>query len=311
MTTRTTTVAAITVLLVLCGAMLLTARKDTDTSPAPNTTSTIAVAASFYPLWYFATEIGGPNANVYDVTPAGAEPHDYEPTADAMARIESSRLLIVNGSLEAWADRARVTLDPSRTQIVVAGGGLTTNHIVENGAERVDPHVWLAPPLAKKMVAKIKAGFVSVDPAHAAEYAANAANLDARLDALDTLYRTTLAHCDSTDIVTSHAAFGYLAAAYGLTQVPIAGLSPDAEPSPAQLASIVTFARDHHVSVIFFESLASPKLADTIANEVGARTMVLDPLEGLTAAEISAGKDYFTVMQQNLANLSAALICKP
>jgi len=271
--------------------------------------ATLTVATSFYPLYYFASQIGGDKASVFNVTPSGAEPHDYEPTAQAIAQVERSRLLIVNGDLEAWAQRVEQTLDPARTLVVTAGAGLTTRDLAENGTAMVDPHVWLSPPLAKEMVAHIEAGFATVDPSNAAYYAANAADLSARLDALDAAYRAGLAHCSSTDIITSHAAFGYLAATYGLTQVPIAGLSPDAEPSAQQLVTITDFARAHHVQVIFFESLVSPKLAQTIATEVGAQTMVLDPLEGLTEADQKAGKDYFTVMQQNLNALQSALEC--
>jgi zinc transport system substrate-binding protein len=126
---------------------------------------------------------------------------------------------------------------------------------------------------------------------------------------LDASYRTKLSSCAIKDIVTSHAAFGYLAAAYGLTQVPIAGLSPESEPSPTQLASIASFAKKNHVTTIFFESLVSPKLAETIANEVGAKTMVLDPIEGLSDAQLASGATYITQMTNNLTNLTIALQC--
>jgi len=171
--------------------------------------------------------------------------------------------------------------------------------------------VWLSPPVAKQMVNRIAAGFEQIDPAHAAYYDSNRRTLDAQLDDLDGEYRRGLAHCATKEVTTSHAAFGYLATTYGLHQVPIFGLSPDAEPSPRQLASIASFAKKNHVTTIFFESLLSPKLSQTIASEVGARTMVLDPIEGLTSDDLAAGNNYFTAMRQNLASLRAALQCTP
>ena len=126
---------------------------------------------------------------------------------------------------------------------------------------------------------------------------------------MDTEYKQGLSSCEGKNIITSHAAFGYLAAAYGLNQVPIAGLSPDAEPSPRQLADIAKFAKDNQVKYIFFESLVSPKLSQTIATEVGAQTLVLNPIEGLSEEEMSHGKTYFSVMQDNLTNLRTALQC--
>jgi len=158
-------------------------------------------------------------------------------------------------------------------------------------------------------VARINEGFDKADPANRAYYDQNAKGLDSSLDQLDAQYKAGLQSCQQKDIITSHAAFGYLGAQYGLTQVPISGLSPDAEPSNQQLAEVTDFARAHHVKYIFFESLVSPKLSDTIASEVGAKTLVLDPIEGLSNDNIQAGKNYFTVMQQNLKNLQLALAC--
>ena len=122
-------------------------------------------------------------------------------------------------------------------------------------------------------------------------------------------YRQGLSNCAEKNIITSHAAFGYLATTYGLNQVSISGLSPDAEPSPQQLADIVKFAKDSHVKYIFFESLVSPKLSQAIANEVGAQTLVLNPIEGLSDEELAQGKDYFSIMRNNLKNLQTALQC--
>ncbi len=277
----------------------------------PVQSSKLQVAASFYPLYYFSQQIGGEKANVINITPAGAEPHDYEPTAHDIAQIEHSKLLILNGGgLEAWGDNIKQNLNSQDTAVVTVGEGLTTRQVTDTGENSTDPHIWLSPPLAEEIVDKITQGFLQVDPANKEYYLTNAAMLKSELAKLDKEYRQGLNKCLEKNIITSHAAFGYLAASYGLHQVSIAGLSPDAEPSPQQLANIVKFVEANDIKYIFFESLVSPRLSDTIAHEVGAKTLVLNPIEGLSNEEASKGKNYFTEMQNNLANLKTALQCK-
>lgn len=269
-----------------------------------------SVITSFYPLYFFAEWIGGDKAVVTNIVPAGAEPHDYEPTAQDMAQMEKSRLIVVNGGgLEAWSDRLAKNISAKNTTIVVAGEGLLTREMRENGAVTTDPHIWLDPVLAKKMAERIALGFEAVDPEHAAFYRENAGRLLEQLDDLDATYRSGLQACAEKNIITSHSAFGYVAAEYGFNQVSIAGLSPDAEPSPSELARIAQFAKTNNVRYIFFESLVSPKLSQTIAAEVGAETLVLNPLEGLSDGELAGGEDYFSVMYNNLVNLQTALQC--
>jgi zinc transport system substrate-binding protein len=269
----------------------------------------LQVTTSFYPLYFFASQIGGDKVQVKNITPSGAEPHDYEPTAQDIARIETSDILILNGGVEAWGTKMKENLKGKPVNIVVAGQGLITQQVVEDGQKVQDPHIWLDPQLAKKESLKIAQAFEEKDPENSAYYQANEKSLESKLDALDAQYKAGLNSCKSKDIITSHAAFGYLAKSYNLVQVPIAGLSPDAEPSSQQLADIANFAQKNNVKYIFFESLVSPKLADTIAHEVGAQTLVLDPLEGISEDEIKQGKNYFTVMQSNLKNLQTALQC--
>lgn len=274
----------------------------------------LQVVASFYPVYFFAQQIGGEHAEVTNVTPAGAEPHDYEPSPQDIARIEDSRLLVLNGGeVDVWGNRVRQDIDPSKTVVVVAGEGLMTHQITdeEDPSEIIaDPHVWLSPVLAESMVDKIAAGFVQADPDNASYYQSHATVLKDRLVALDNEFRQGLTSCESKDIITSHAAFGYLASTYGLNQVSISGISPEEESSAQKLVQVAKFAKDNNVKYIFFESLLSPKLSKTIANEVGAQTLVLNPLEGLTGEDIASGKDYFTEMRSNLANLQTALSCE-
>jgi len=171
----------------------------------------------------------------------------------------------------------------------------------------LDPHVWLSPVLAQKQVAAIAAAFGQADPANKEQYQANADAFIHKLQELDQAYREGLATVKRKEFVTQHAAFGYLAKEYGLTQVPISGLSPEQEPSPAEMAEVVEFAKEHDVKTIFFETLVDPKIAETIANEVKAKTAVLNPLEGLTQEDLAKGIDYVAVMKQNLEALVAAL----
>ncbi|MFA6908273.1 MAG: zinc ABC transporter substrate-binding protein [Patescibacteria group bacterium] len=280
-----------------------------QTSPAD--TDGLQVTASFYPLYYFTQQIGGDKVSVANITPAGVEPHDYEPTAKDVARIENSRLLIVNGGgLEAWLENVRQNITPGQTTIVTAGEGLPMQEVAEGGETISDPHVWLSPVLARHMVDVIASALTEADPSNGDYYGTNAQALQNRLIALDTEYHRGLRSCTRRTFVTAHAAFHYLAVTYNLEQLAITGISPESEPSPQELASIAEFAREHAVGYIFFEELVSPKLSETVAHEVGAQTLVLNPLEGLTSQDIADGKDYFTEMKSNLTNLQTALECQ-
>lgn len=275
------------------------------------TTRKLQVITSFYPMYFFASQIAGDKTNITNITPSGAEPHDYEPTAQDIARIEKSDLLILNGGkLEVWEDNIKNNLKGTNVNIIVAGDKLASQQIEEKGKIIQDPHVWLSPPLAKLEIQAILNGFVQVDPINEEYYQSNAKRLNLKLDELDKEYKQGLSTCKQTDIITSHAAFGYLTTAYKLHQTPISGLSPDEEPSLQQLAEVVKFAKEHNVKYIFFESIVSPKLSETIANEIGAKTLVLDPIEGISEKNIRTGKNYLTIMKDNLTNLRIALECQ-
>lgn len=279
-------------------------RSTTDTQ-----SNKIQVTASFYPLYYFASEIGGDKAEVKNITPAGSEPHDYDPSTQDIARIESGDMLILNGSVEAWGDKIKDNLKGTNVKIIVAGEGLLARQLTEEGETMQDPHIWLNPQLVKKEVQKITEGYIEIDPANSNFYKEGERQLNTKLDQLDSLYEQGLENCATRDFITSHEAFAYLADRYNLNQVAISGVSPDEEPSAQQLAEVAEFAKKNNVKYIFFETLISPKLSETIANEVGAQTLVLDPIEGLSDDDIKQGKNYFTVMEDNLKNLQTALSC--
>jgi zinc transport system substrate-binding protein len=288
------------ILIIIICLLISTFYKQANKSSIKN--NKLQVTTSFYPLYFFASQIGGNKAEVQNITPSGAEPHDYEPTAQDIARIEKSNLLILNGGkLEVWGDKIKDNIKGTQVVTVIAGNTI---------ANQQDPHVWLSPPLAKIEVKAILKGFIQVDPQNKSYYYENTNKLLSQLDEIDKEYKKGLINCNQKDIITSHAAFGYLSKAYGLNQVSIAGLSPDAEPSSKQLAEIAQFAKNHNVKYIFFESLVSPKLSETIANEVGAKTLVLDPIEGISGDDVKAGKNYLSIMKDNLKNLRIALECK-
>ncbi len=196
------------------------------------------------------------------------------------------------------------------------GGGLplrqaaTGEQTSGRAAGETDPHVWLDPELAKRQVDAIRTGLERPDPANSSRYQQRAQALKDRLDTLQQRYREGLRACRIRAFVTAHQAFSYLAQRFGLEQIPIAGLSPDASPSPARLAELARLLRGRQIRVVFFEELASPAVADTLAREVGARTMVLNPLEGLSPEQQQSGADYFKLMDSNLANLRQALECR-
>jgi zinc transport system substrate-binding protein len=277
----------------------------------------ISVCASFYPMYDFALKIGGDRAEIVNMVPAGIEPHDWEPAAADIAGLEEADLFIYNGAgMEHWADSALAALGNDRLVVVEAARGAV---LLEGAPEdedesgehegegEYDPHVWLSPRSAKLEMENIKEGFAAADPANRDYYEANYSRYAAELDALDREFQETLSPLPRKDIIVAHQAFGYLCAAYGLTQIPIEGLSADSEPDPARMAEIIEFAKERDVEVIFFEELVSPKVAETIAEAIGARTDALNPLEGLSDEETAAGADYFSVMRQNLTALTAAL----
>lgn len=271
----------------------------------------IQVTTSFYPLYFFALQIGGDKAEVHNITPSGVEPHDYEPTAQDIMQIEKSNLFILNGvGFEAWGEKIKENIKGKKIVTITAVSDIDNQLMLEDGQTIPDPHVWLSPSLAEKEIRTILKGFIQVDPKNREYFEENANKLLSSLNTLDNEYKRGLSNCNQKVIVTSHAAFGYLAKTYGLTQVSIAGLSPDAEPSSKQLAAVAQFAKNHTIKYIFFESLISPKLSETIATEIGAQTHVLDPIEGVSEEDMKVGKNYFTIMKNNLINLRIALACK-
>lgn len=299
-----------------CGAAV----KDNPAKQAP---AKLAVGTSLYTLAEFTRQVGGERVAVTQFVPEGVEPHDWEPTPKDLAKLQAQRVFIYNGKgLEPWLDNAQKAVAGKGVAFVLASEGIaslaaaheageghgasaTHQHHHQDGGE--DPHVWLDPLLAKQQVELIKTALSKADPGGREYYETRAQIYGRELDKLDQEYRAVVAKAAKREFVTTHAAFGYLAKRYGLQQLAIMGISPHAEPTPADLANLVEEVKEHQINVIFFETLISPSLAETIARQTGAKTLVLNPLEGLTADDAKRNETYLTIMRRNLANLATAL----
>lgn len=290
--------------LVVASLLLAGCARPADEEPAD-------VLATFYPLAFLAAEIAGPDVRVGTLVPAGVEPHDYEPTPHDAKRAQQAKLLIVQGAnFEEWLQT--VTQGASvRTVTATEGLALRENPDEEERADAPqDPHTWLDPLLYANASRTIEAALIEAYPERADAFRARGEALRANLTRLDADFAAGLAECGSRVIITAHAAFGYLAARYNLTMIPLSGLDPEAEPTAEALREAVDAARAHNVTTIYFEEMVSPAVAQAVAREVGAETLVLSPVEGIAPEEAAEGADYLTRMRENLANLREGLRCR-
>jgi zinc transport system substrate-binding protein len=293
----------------------------------------VNIVAAAYPFQFVAERVAGQHGDVSSLTQPGAEPHDLELTPQQTADVIEADLVVYEKTFQAAVDDAvgqsgeDNALDTT-TVVPLQDLGAGHEHAAEEHAEGaehegeehaeggeehaeesgLDPHVWLDPTNMVTIGNAIAVKLGAVDPDRAADYTANAKALETELTALDEAFSTGLETCERTEFITSHEAFGYLAKRYGLTQIGISGLSPDAEPSPARIAEVQTEAKEHGVTTIFYETLVSPDVAKSIAGDLGLKTDVLDPVEGITSD--SRGTDYVAVMKSNLTALTAANGCR-
>lgn len=283
------------------------------------------VVTSFYPLYYLASEIGGDNVNVVNLIPAGVEPHDWTPKSQDLTIASKAQLFLYNGAgLEGWTDDFLKGL-PKNSGLIAAEMSTGIDLIHGNPEEEeehadeehadeehdhdldVDPHTWVSPKSAIIMAANVKDSLIQADAAHKDQFEANYKELVEKLEALNDEFESQLAAAPHKSIVVSHQAFGYLARDYGLKQIAITGLSPDAEPRAQDLLDVAKIVKSEGIKYIYFEELVSPDLAKTIANETNAKLLVLNPIEGLTPKQEKAGENYLTLMEQNLQNLLTGL----
>lgn len=320
--------------LLAAGALLLTsgcAALSDDSSASGSDSGKVQVAAAFYPLEFVAERVAGDLADVTGLTKPGVEPHDLELSINQTAALQSADVILIEHGFQPAVDDAveqdvkgevvdvekLVELRPVEEGEDEHGHEEEAAHEEEGQHEEegeeahdhgeLDPHFWHDPALLADYAADVRDALTEADPDNAETYAANAKSLTEDLTAVDEEFKTGLAQCKIKDVVVSHDAFTYLDK-YGLEFESIAGLTPDAEPNPAQLAEIGEHAKEHGVTTIFSERLVSTALADTLAGDLGLKTAVLDPIEGLSAD--TEGEDYLSLMRQNLDALKAANGCQ-
>ena len=309
----TPVLATLALVLAACGG---TTPDGSDATPG----APLRVVAGFYPLAYAAEQVGGDAVEVINLTPPGGEAHDLELSPQQVAEVnEADLVLYIPGFQPALdeaiaqgaADRAlnvteALSLLPAEDHAHEGEEGHEDDgdHSHDEGALDGDPHVWLNPLNMATIGDEISARLSALNPD--GPFATGAQALTTAMNALNDEWAQGTAECRSRDLVVSHEAFGYLAQQYDFTQIGIAGLSPDAEPSPARIAEVADLVRDRGVTTIYYETLVDPSVAETLAAETGASTAILDPLEGLL--EGSTG-NYVTVMQANLAQVKAGQGC--
>ena len=269
------------------------------------------VVASFYPYAFVAEQVGGSHVEVDNLTSPGVEPHDVELKPKQVGAVQSADLVIYQRGFQNAVDDAVDQADlPGEDVLDVA----KIVHLEESHAEESheddghsDPHTWLDPQTMITVADAVEKRLSAADPDHASDFAANAQRLERELTQLDTAFSDGLKTCRTRTIVTSHAAFHYLAERYRLTQVPIAGIDPTNEPTPAQLADISSLVKREDITTIFAEELVSPAIAETVARETGATTATLDPIEGL--GDNGGDETYLTLMRRNLDAIRTANGC--
>ncbi len=286
-------------LLIVSMIFSFTACSYKTRTESPKAKGRLVIYTTFYPLYDFTKKIVQDTADVEIIVPAGVEPHDFEPSLKQVADIhEADMFIYLDPCMEPWAEKLKDTLTQKEVIVVKAGAGIVQNN---------DPHIWLDPILAKKLSHKIYDAIVMADKDNKDVYEQNMAKLDDMFDELDEVFKAELSGLVAKDIVTTHDAFGYLAERYGLNQIPITGISPQQEPSPKKMAELVDICKQKGIKYIFTEALSSPKLSESLAEEAGVKTLVLNPIGGLTQEQIKKGKDYFSLMRENLENLKIAL----
>ncbi|WP_030921022.1 metal ABC transporter substrate-binding protein [Streptomyces sp. NRRL B-24720] len=276
------------------------------------------VVASFYPMQFLAEEIGGTHVSVTTLTKPGVEPHDLELSPRQIGGLGDADYILYLKGIQPAVDDAiaqsgvRNSVDAAKLTTLedhgTETGGDEHGHAHEGEGAGADPHIWLDPVKYAEVAKGVGKSLEKADPNHAADYRTNTVALVKKLDALNASYKAGLRTTTTKTFITTHSAFGYLAERYGLVQEGIAGIDPEAEPSPARIKDIHSIAEKSNATTVFFETLASDKTAKTVAADTGLKTDVLDPLEGITAK--SKGDNYIEVMQSNLAALQKALGAK-
>lgn len=268
----------------------------------------LKVYTSFYPMYDLTKKTAGDKAEVINLVPAGTEPHDWEPTPRDMQAVADADILVYNGlGMEQWIDKVNASVGGEGPMLVEASEGIEVISENNGGNEDTDPHVWTSIGNAVKEMENIKNALCEADSENAAYYEDNFNKYKAEFEKLDNEFREFTENAEKRDIIVAHEAFSYLCRDYGLNQIAVNGLSAEDEPSPARMTEIIDYARQNNIKYVFAEELSSQKTAETVAKEIGAEIIVLNPLEGLSQEEEDNGDDYLSVMKRNLEAIKTAL----
>ncbi len=270
----------------------------------------LSLVATFFPLQDLTKSVVGNKGAVSAIVPPNTEPHDYEATPSDVQKLNTADAFITMGVEFAAFEDNLITSAGPYLKIIPAGKGVSqlaaSDEEQQSQFAGKDPHIWLSPKNAKVMVKNIMDGLVSLDAKNSQEYINNANKIMQDLDTLDTEFKIELSQCQKHVVLVNHNAFSYLGGDYGFKTIYISGLDPEAEPTPGQIKALVDQARQYDLKYVLYEDLVDPRVANTIAHEVGAQTMKLDPLEGSS----NPSDTYFTLMRKNLNTLKIALECK-
>lgn len=300
-------VVIVAVALIASGVTVLAILASRPSAEPP---ARLTIVASFYPLAEFTSRLVGPDVSVRTLVPAGVEPHDWEPSPGDVEKLGGADLVVyIHPEFESYVPQLLAAL-PSPPRSVVTSSGLDLIERQHGATTEIDPHVWLDPPSVRHQVQLIRDAIIAIDPEFEADYRARAAALNAELAQLHEDLLAALDVCAIRTFIASHAAFTYFARRYNLTLEPIT-TNPDIEPTPTRVRDLIAFARANGITIIFTEPLRASGPAQVIAEEIGGTTSPLNPIEALSPADQAAGRDYFTVMQDNLANLIMGLRCSP
>jgi zinc transport system substrate-binding protein len=297
-------------LSLLLGLLILASAPAAASSRA----SRLKIVTTIFPLMEFAKEIAGDRGEVSLLLPPGAGVHTWQPRASDILRLSSADLIIqVGAGLEPWLPDLLKSLSSSKPKVLPVADSLTLEEHVDQGGSRAepDPHVWLDFGLDMVIADLIAAELTKIDPPGTSVFQAGAARLKGRLEKLDAAYSQALSRCASrTLVIGGHAAFGYLAKRYGLEQLSLTSLSPDAEALPSRLLSIMTWGREHGVRAVFAEANASSRMAEALAKELNAEVLMLHVAANLNKKEWDSGRSFFDIMEGNLINLKRGLACE-
>ena len=301
----TVAISAVTILAVIISIFALLTMKQ----PSPQTKG-LTILATFYPIYNFASNIAGDRANVSILVPEMVDVHNFDPTPSDIQKVATADILIYNGAgLEPWIPRLLAAIDRSALTVVDTSQGVDLLPVppeFQRQGRSVDPHFWLDPTQAKRQVENIAEALMKVDPANSAYYRSNANAYEAKLDALDSQIADQIKRANTRYFVTFHEAFAYFARRYNLTQIPVQGPFEE-EPTPSDIQSVVFAVKQYHLSYVGYESLENTAIPEAISSQTNAALILMNPIEGLTSADLAAGRDYIALMQEDAENITVAL----